>query len=171
MSTIDHRGFELVERYLADQELEHAVIQHPLTHTAAAEARVAAVEPAQTAKTVMLRDDDGYVMAVLPASETLSLHRLRRIASQPGLRLAREDELERDFPAFDIGAFPPIRALIGKKGYIDYRVLIPHRVLCNGGDHLHSVVLDTGALARICGARVADLCTHPPHVEAWDGED
>ena len=45
-STIDHSGFELVQRYLADHGLEHSIIEHPVTYTAAAEARVAAVEPA-----------------------------------------------------------------------------------------------------------------------------
>jgi Ala-tRNA(Pro) deacylase len=166
-STID-TGFELVERYLADHGLEHSVVEHPVTYTAAAEARIAAVEPAHTAKTVMLRDDDGYVMAVIPASETLSVRRLRRVAARASLQLAAEDELMRDFPAFDVGAIPPIRALVGNAGYIDFRVLIPHRVLCNGGDHRHSVVLDAGALARVSGARVADLCADPPDVEAWD---
>jgi Ala-tRNA(Pro) deacylase len=166
-STID-TGFELVERYLADQELEHSIIEHPITYTAAAEARISAVEPAHTAKTVMLRDDDGYVMAVIPASETLSVHRLRRIASRPGLRLATEGELERDLPAFEVGAIPPIGALVGERGYIDYRVLLPHRILCNAGDHRHSVVLDAGALARLCGARVADLCADTSDAEAWD---
>ncbi len=167
-STIDHPGFELVERYLADHGLEHSVIEHPVTYTAAAEARVSAVDPAHTAKTVMLRDDDGYVMAVIPASETLSLRRLRRVASRTGLRLAAEHELARDVPAFEVGAFPPIRALVADSSYIDFRVLIPHRVLCNGGDHRHSVVLDANALARISGARVADLCADAPDIEAWD---
>ncbi len=169
-STIRQDGFALVERYLAEHGLEHSVIEHPVTYTAAAEARIAAVDPEHAAKTVMLRDDDGYVMAVIPASESLSLRRLRRVAARAELRLASEHELERDFPAFEVGAFPPIRELLAGQGYIDFRILMPHRVLCNGGDHRHSVVLDAAAFAQVCGARAADLCANAPDLEAWDGE-
>ncbi len=169
-SAIHQTGFELVERYLSEHGLEHSVIEHPATYTAAAEARVSAVDPAHAAKTVMLRDDEGYVMAVIPASESLSLRRLQRIAFRSGLRLAAEEELEHDFPAFEVGAFPPFRPLLAGKGYIDFRILMPHRILCNGGDHRHSVVLDAAALTQVCGARAADLCAKSPDVEAWDEE-
>jgi Ala-tRNA(Pro) deacylase len=167
-SRISHRGFEVVERYLADQRLEYSVIEHPVTYTAAAEARAAAVDPAKAAKTLMLCDDDGYVIAVIPASETLSLWLLRRVASRPELRLAAEQELARDFPAFEVGAFPPFRALLTDEAYIDFRVLMPHRVLCNGGDHRHSVVLEADGLRRICGARAADICARRPDEQGWD---
>lgn len=106
-TTLEQHEFSEVERFLAACRLRHAIVEHSETYTATAEARIAAVSPRHTAKTVMVRDDALYVLTVIPASELLDLRKLRRIAGRPGLRLAEEQELTRDFPGFEIGAFPP----------------------------------------------------------------
>jgi Ala-tRNA(Pro) deacylase len=154
-------GFEEVERFLAAHSVQHAITQHGDTYTAAAEARVAAVPPQHAAKTVMVRDADGYVLAVIPASETLDLTKLRRLTSRHGLRLATESELGTDFPHFEVGALPPFGALFDSPGYLDRQLLSAHRILCNGGDHRHSIALDARELQRASHARVADLVAEP----------
>ena len=155
------RGFEEVERFLAAHGIRHAVTEHVDTYTAAAEARAAAVSPQHAAKTVMVRDDDGYVLAVIPASEALDLHKLRRLTSRPHLRLAAESELAADFPQFELGALPPFGALFGSPELIDHRLLAGQRILCNGGDHRHSIALDARELQAASHAKVADLVAEP----------
>jgi Ala-tRNA(Pro) deacylase len=152
-------GFAEVERFLAAHSVQHAITEHPDTYTAAAEARVAAVSPQHAAKTVMVRDDDGYVLAVIPASETLDLRKLRGLTSRPSLRLATEGELGTDFPQFEVGALPPFGALFGSPGFIDRQLLAAHRILCNGGDHRHSIAIDARELQVGAHAQVADLVT------------
>ncbi len=154
-------GFEEVERFLAAQDVQHAITQHGDTYSAAAEARAAAVPPEHAAKTVMVRDDVGYVLAVIPASETLDLKKLRRLTSRDGLRLATESELGTDFPHFELGALPPFGAMFNCPGYLDQRLLTAHRILCNGGDHRHSIALDARELQRASHAHVADLVAEP----------
>jgi Ala-tRNA(Pro) deacylase len=156
------RGFEAVSQFLTDRDLAHAVVEHPETYTAASEARVAAVPPQHTAKTVMVRDDTGYVLAVIPASELLDVRKLRRLALRPLLRLATEDEMAADFPAFDVGALPPFGALFGCPEFIDQTLVAARRVLCNGGDHRHSIVLDAHELRRASRARIGDLVVDHP---------
>ncbi len=106
-STRPTAGFAEIRQLLDARGVHHAVVEHEQTFTAGAEARIAAVEPAHAAKAVMTRDGEGYVLAIVPASERLDLRKLRRAASRPDLRLATEAELQRDFPQFEVGALPP----------------------------------------------------------------
>jgi prolyl-tRNA editing enzyme YbaK/EbsC (Cys-tRNA(Pro) deacylase) len=41
---------------------------------------------------------------------------------------------------------------------VDPRLLTYNRVLCSGGDHRHSVLLDTMDLVRASRALVTDVC-------------
>jgi Ala-tRNA(Pro) deacylase len=155
--TIEQRGFAAVSAFLTARGLHPAIVEHAQTFTAGADARVAAVPPDHAAKAVMVRDDDGYVLAIVPASNALDLHRLRKLIHRPRLRLATEGELERDFPQFDVGALPPFGELFNCPEYIDHKLLAEPRVLCNGGDHQHSLVLSTVELRLASGAIAADL--------------
>lgn len=118
---------------------------------------MAAVPPAHTAKAVMTCDARGYLLAVVPASERLDLTKLRRAASRPDLRLATERELASDFPQYELGALPPFGELFECSELIDVRLLGPNRILCNGGDHRHSIVVHPDELRYASGSGVADL--------------
>jgi Ala-tRNA(Pro) deacylase len=158
-NTTHERGFAAVSSFLDARGLRHAVVEHPQTFTAGADARVAAVPLEHTAKAVMARDTDGYVLAIVPASELLDVRKLRHLTHRPHLRLATEIELATDFPQFEVGAVPPFGELFDCPDYIDHRLLGTPRVLCNGGDHRHSVVLNSGELRQASGAIAADLVT------------
>jgi prolyl-tRNA editing enzyme YbaK/EbsC (Cys-tRNA(Pro) deacylase) len=101
-------------------------------------------------------------MAVIPASHRLDLHRTRELLGATGhLRLATEDELERDFPMFDVGAMPPLGPMMPMPEIIDVHLLYHDRILCAGGDHRHALRLDPRDLLRVCEPRVAALCQVP----------
>jgi Ala-tRNA(Pro) deacylase len=163
-NTMSERGFDAVSAFLDARGLNHAVVEHPQTFTAGADARVAAVALEHTAKTVMARDDKGYLLAIVPASALLDLQKLRHLAHRPHLRLATETELATDFPQFEVGALPPFGELFDCPEYIDHRLLGTPRVLCNGGDHRHSVVLNSSELRHASGAIAADLVIAEPSI-------
>jgi hypothetical protein len=71
--------------------VEYELIEHKPVMSAAAEARVAHVPPDHVAKTVVLHDGSAYVIAAIPASERLDLHKLRELlGATRQLRLANE---------------------------------------------------------------------------------
>ena len=160
--TIDRRGFEELTAFLAARGLRHAVVEHDQTYTAGAEARIAAVPPDHAAKAVMLRDDTGYVLAVVPASELLDVRKVRRLAARPELRLATEREMAEDFPHFEVGALPPFGELFDCPELIDARLLTEGRILCNGGDHRHSIIVNAHELWYASGARTGNLVAPHP---------
>jgi len=162
MTTAEAHGVEAVTAFLEREGVRHEVVEHRPTFSAAAEARASGTEPREAAKTLALRDRDAYRMAVIPATHRLDMHRCRELLGATGhLRLATEQELEKDFPMFDVGAMPPLGPMMPMPEIIDVHLLYHEQILCAGGDHRHSVRVDPRDLLRVCEPRVAAICEMP----------
>lgn len=152
-------GIAAVRGWLADHGVVHSVVEHESTYSAQAEAAAAGVQPSHAAKTVVLHDSDGHRLAVIPASRRLDLDRVREVAGGTArMRLATEHEMATAFPAFDVGALPPFGPMLPAPEIVDPHLLYHDRILCAGGDHRHSVLLDPRDLVRVAEPRVADIC-------------
>jgi Ala-tRNA(Pro) deacylase len=151
-------GIEAVTGHLDGAGVSYEVIEHQPTMSASAEAAAAHRPASEVAKTVILQDAGGYVLAVVPASERIDLHKIRDLlGASKSLRLATESEIARDFPELEVGAAPPFGPMMPRAEVIDDRLLQADRVLCAGGDHTHSVVVDPRDVVRITGAKTADI--------------
>lgn len=158
----DH-GVALVTAYLREAGIAHDVVEHAPTYSAIEEARVAHEEPRHAAKTLLLHDRGGWRIAVVPANRRLAMEKARRLlGASSHLRLATEEEMAAAFPAFDVGALPPVGPQLPLPEVVDVRLIYRDRVLCAGGDHRHSLRLDPRDLVRVAEPRVGDLCEREP---------
>src|SRR5918999_5103513 len=133
------QGIAAVTEFLERRGVRYEVIEHEPTQSAVAEARAVAADLESTAKTVALHDRDGYRLAVVPASERLDVRRAREVlGASHHLRLATEEELQRDFGAFELGALPPF-GMAPLPEVVDMRLLRHAEILCAGGDQRRSV--------------------------------
>ena len=151
-------GHAVVTEFLERHGVPYEVVEHERTQTAAAEARAAGMPPADVAKTVVLRDQEGVRLAVIPASHRLDLHKVKRELGSKGLRLVTEQEMADEFGDFEVGAVPPFGPLFHALELVDERLLDHDRILCGGGDHEHGVLVDPHDVVRAGQARVADIC-------------
>jgi Ala-tRNA(Pro) deacylase len=135
------------------------LVEHEPTTTAAEEALTTHRPTEQVAKTIVLQDEAGYALAVIPASERLDLGKVRTLlGAGRRLRLATEEEIARDISALEVGAAAPLGPAMPIAEVVDQRLLEEPRIFCAGGDHRHSVVLDPRDVVRLTGAVVADIC-------------
>ena len=151
-------GLAAVTAFLQRQGVPHEVVEHEPTQTAAAEARAAGMPPARVAKTVVLRDQEGLRLAVIPASERLDIHKVERALGSRGLRLVTEQEMADKFEGFEVGAVPPFGSMFNALELVDERLLEQDRILCSGGDHEHAILVDPRDVVQAGEARVADIC-------------
>jgi len=151
-------GLAGVTACLERHGVPYEVVEHERTQTAAAEARAAGVPAADVAKTVVLRDDEGLRLAVIPASERLDMHKLRQALASKGLRLVTEQEMADEFDQFEVGAVPPFGSMFNALELVDERLLEHDRILCSGGDHEHAILVDPRDVVEAGEARVADIC-------------
>jgi Ala-tRNA(Pro) deacylase len=151
-------GRAQLEAYLRDHGVSFDVVEHARTQSAAAEARAAHLPPGQTAKTVVLHTPGGYRFAVICASDRLDFHKAAEAldVSRHDLRLASEADMAEDFPAYEVGAIPPVGPDTPAE-LIDARLLDYGQVLCPAGDHEHSLLVDPADILRVTGARPLDL--------------
>jgi Ala-tRNA(Pro) deacylase len=151
-------GVAAVTEFLERKGIPYEVVEHERTETAVAEARAAGVPAADVAKTIVLRDEEGLRLAVIPASERLDMHKLRQALASRGLRLVTEREMANELDEFEVGAVPPFGSMFDALELVDERLLEHDRILCSAGDHEHAVLVDPRDVVRAGDARVADIC-------------
>ena len=157
---LEPHGLRAITDYLDGEGVRFEVIEHAPTETAATEARAAHVPGDRMAKTVVVRAQNAWVIAVVPSSAPLDLEKLRRVLGiEEQMTLATEDEIAERFPRFDVGAVPPVGPMLTAATVVDARLLAHDEIVCPGGDHRHAVRLPPRDVVRLADAHVADI-TH-----------
>jgi Ala-tRNA(Pro) deacylase len=108
-----------LKAYLDENEVKYEVLVHPETYRAPATAEALHVPGKEMAKVVMLKDGGDDLMAVLPSTFKLDLHRLREVLSSQTIRLATEEEMAQVFPDCEVGMMPPFGNLYGLDVLVD----------------------------------------------------
>lgn len=137
--------------YLRAQRVRFAHTTHSPAFTAEEVALAEHMPTDRMAKTVLVRDNDGFVMAVVPADSYVDLERLRMVIRVPDLRLAEEQELVALFPNAEVGAMPPLGHLFNMPVYLDRKVSSREFIAFNAGTHrdvIHMRVSDFWDLVR-----------------------
>jgi prolyl-tRNA editing enzyme YbaK/EbsC (Cys-tRNA(Pro) deacylase) len=150
---------EDLTRVLDEAGARYELLPHARTESALAEAEALRIAPADVAKTLVVTTPEGYVRAVLPASERIDLRKLREVrgGGKKKGHLASEDDLARDYPEFD-GAVPPIGGGRRDPVVIDSRLAERDSLVLEAGSHEESVRVPTSDLLRVSEAEVADIC-------------
>ena len=142
---------------LEQASIAYELIDHARTTTAAAEARVLGLGPHEVAKTVVLTTPEGFVRAVLPASDRLDLGKLRKLLGTNEVELATEAILVGAYPDFELGAVPPLTGGDGDRVVMDRRLCENEWVVLEAGTHEQSLRLRTSDLVDLTEARLVDL--------------
>ncbi len=132
-----------VADYLAAHGVTYEVIEHQPTTSAMDAAQEAKIPTDHMLKAVLLRDKQGYVLALLPASHRLDLGRMRDSLHRP-VRLATEAEIAALFTDCELGAIPAIGGAYNLDMVVDDALEGRSDIYFDGGDH-RSLVHISGA--------------------------
>jgi len=123
-----------LQHYLTEHDVNWDVFEHPRTSTSAQTLRVTQLPAERLAKSVVLQDDDGYLMVVLPASGRVHLGELSRQLDRK-LRLATEPEVARLFDDCDPGAIPVVGQAYGVQTMVEDALMAQPEIYFEAGDH------------------------------------
>lgn len=123
-----------LERYLDEHHVRYDMVTHPSTPTAMRAAVAAHINADCLAKAVMLADQQGYVMAVVPATHQVRLRRLREETGR-NLHLASEMAFAPMFPDCVVGAVPPLGMAYGMDTIWDDSLMEREEIYFEAGDH------------------------------------
>ena len=123
-----------LERYLDTKHVKYDVIAHEPTNSSRQTAEACHIPGDRLAKAVLLRDEVGYALAVLPASHHIRLSELRRQFGDD-VDLASEREIADLLQDCVRGAIPVLGECYGLDVVVDDSIEEQPDVYFEGGDH------------------------------------
>ncbi|SCK59616.1 Ala-tRNA(Pro) deacylase [Variovorax sp. HW608] len=121
--------------YLDQRGTRYEVTTHAHSHSSLETARCANVSPGRLAKSVILEDEEGCVMAVVPADKLVMLGEFSRFVGRRRLKLAGEARIAELFDDCDPGAIPAVGMAWGLPTIVDDELEANDVVYMESGDH------------------------------------
>ena len=140
-----------LERYLDAKNVKYDVIPHAPTNSSLETVATCRIPGDRLAKGVLLRDEVGYALAVLPASYHIRLAELRRQFGDD-VALASEREIEDLFEDCVRGAIPAVGECYGLVMVVDDSIEEQPEVFFEGGDHATLVHMTHAQFAKMTSA-------------------
>ena len=104
--------------FLDQNHVKYVTMIHSKAYTAQEIAAVLHVPGKMFAKTVILKEDEKFLMAVLPATHRINMDLFKQVSHTHHPELASEEEFESLFPKCEIGAMPPFGNLYDIDVYV-----------------------------------------------------
>src|SRR5918993_5592767 len=133
---------------LTKLNVPYEAIPHEQAFTSAEEALALGVSPDEVVKTIVLDTPSGHALAVIPGSRRLDIRAAERAVGDKHVRLATEEEIEKDFPGYELGAMPPLGSLHGAPTFVDPEVMRHDTLVFAAGTQTESVKVRAEDLFR-----------------------
>lgn len=139
-----------LREFLDTHHLPYETYRHPHSSSSRETAELSWQSPEKLAKSVLLRDGEHYLLAVLPADQRVHLGELHRQYGHH-LGLATEAEVAKVFADCETGAIPPSGLLYDIDTLVEDSLLDQPDVFFEGGDHSHLVHMMQRDFRRLLG--------------------
>lgn len=138
-----------LRNYLDKQGVRYDLIRHARSACSMESAHAAHVPGDALAKGVMLEDEFGYVMAVVPSTHHVELDTLRERLRRKNLSLANEEELGVLFVDCELGAVPPLGQAYGFGVIVDDTLCGNPDIYFESGNHRELVHMEGNDFQRL----------------------
>ena len=146
-----------LKSFLDSNHVKYKTITHSPEYTAQEVAASAHIPGKELAKTVIVKVDGEFAMAVLPATTHLSLSRLRTAAGAGDAEIASEDEFEKLFPDCELGAMPPFGNLYDMGVFVAEELTEDDEIAFNAGSHTELLQLAYSDFDKLVHPKVVAL--------------
>lgn len=127
-----------LKHYLDKHAIPYDMVHHSHTESSLDSAFSAHVPVHQLAKAVVMEDENGYVVAVIPSDNRLNVRWVNEELERD-LRLTTEDKLRKLFRDCDTGAVPALASAYDLPVIWDDRLQHVKDIYIEAGDHEHLV--------------------------------
>ncbi len=148
---------EKLKEYLDNHGIKYVVVSHSLAYTSQEIAHSAHIPAKQMAKTVVVRVDGKFCMAVLPASYKVDLHLLRDITGARKVELATEDEFGSMFHGCEVGAMAPFGNIYGMDVYVSDLLASQEEIAFNACSHRELLKMSYKDFERLVQPKVMEF--------------
>ena len=128
-----------VQTFLKDRHVPFEAMNHPATYNAQHLAESVHAPGDEVAKSVLLKADDAFVLAVLPATHAIDLGKASEAIKAGHVTLASEAECGSRFPDCELGALPPFGSQYGMPTLVDESLLEDEQIYFEGNNHREAI--------------------------------
>ncbi|MFQ5895352.1 MAG: aminoacyl-tRNA deacylase [Nitrospinota bacterium] len=143
--------------YLEANGVPYSTGTHAEAFTAQEVAAAQHVPGRMVAKTVVVKTERRFLMAVVPAHRKVDLAHLRALLGEGEVRLAQESEFARLFPECEVGAMPPFGNLFGLDVVADSSLAQNERITFSAGTHRETLTVSYKDFERLEKPRLERL--------------
>ena len=149
-----------VQEFLKENSVWFEPIRHRPTFTAQYTAQAVHARGDEVAKTVVLKANGTYVLAVLQATHKIDLMRAREALATQSLELAAEQDFKSVFPDCELGALPPFGSQYGLKTLVDEPLTHDEQIVIEGNTHEEAIRMKYADFERLERPQVAAFSYH-----------
>ena len=143
---------------LDKNKVKYKILDHKKVYTAWDLAETEHLKPQDIAKTLVVKLDKEYALAVLPASKNLDKVKFKKVVNQfkkkQGLKsvkkvdLAKESWIKKNIKG-KVGATPPFGSLFKMATFVDRSLLTKPDLIINSGDYIKSLKIKSKAFVKV----------------------
>jgi len=149
--------YQRLETFLNSRQAKYKKIQHSAAVTAQEQAAVMHVPGRRVAKVLIIKERDGFVMAVVPAATQVDLDRLKGLIGHGDVRLATVEEIGGVAPDCMPGAIPPFGTLYGLRTFVDQQLLTMPELTVPAGGPSSAIRLRCEEFRRLVDGQAGDF--------------
>jgi Ala-tRNA(Pro) deacylase len=149
--------YQKLEEFLRGKLAKYRVLVHTGAVTAQEQAEVSRTSGWALAKVLIVKERDGYVMAVLPAACVADLNRLKGLVGHGEVRLADIEEIRSVVPDCVPGAIPPFGEMFGLRTFVDRSLLNVREITMPAGDLGTAIRMRSTEFRRLASPHVGDF--------------
>jgi Ala-tRNA(Pro) deacylase len=146
-----------LKKFLDSHDVEYVCVSHSPAYSAQTIAASTHIPGKELAKTVIVRINDKFAMAVLPASCRVHLGHLKVAVSASHVELATETEVGNLFPDCEKGAMPPFGNLYDMDVYVAKQLTEDDEIAFSAGSHTEVVRMSYKDFERLVTPKITAL--------------
>lgn len=125
--------------FLQHRNVPYQDVDHAETMTASRLAEALHVPGDQVAKTVLLRANGGYVIAVVPSTRYVDCEKVSGLLGTMRVMLATEADAAMLFPDVELGVVPPFGSQYGLRTIVDVHLAACETIVFEGPTHHQAI--------------------------------
>lgn len=149
-----------LKKYLDSNKVKYKALKHKLAYTAQEIAAAQEVPGKQVIKSVLVKTDKAFVLAVLSAIHLIDLKKLKSALKCKSIKIATEKNIEKVIPDYKPGAMPPFGNLFGLETVVDKALKEDVEIVFNGGTHKDTVKMKYADFEKLVKPKISNFGKH-----------
>lgn len=149
-------------KFLEDKKIKYEIVKHKIVYTALDAAGTQHIKPDETVKTLVMKLDGKYALALIPANKNLDKNKFKKSVNVwmkkngaktvKKIEFAKEAWMKKNIQG-KVGATPPFGELIGMPTFFDISLLKQKNLFINSGDYENSIKLTRAGFEKAMGEK------------------